>query len=234
MRTFLKTTVIVVGGLLILAGVGALMLGTHTARFVEPAIERHLTEAFGTATTIDGISFSPLKKSFEITGLAVANPPPFKKGHAVRFDRIVVECRLDSLLSDTPTLKRVTLENGEVHVRYKVASGTNLGMLAKRAADFAESQHAAHQDKAPRTFVIEELECKDAKVKLSSAIIPSPPVTLNLVSFKRNDFSKENPMTTPQVAAIAVRSLLTEIVTVKGILKPVFTHITDELAGLVE
>ncbi|HIJ66316.1 MAG TPA: AsmA family protein [Candidatus Hydrogenedentes bacterium] len=233
MRAVLKTAVVLVGGVLILVAVCALLLGTHTARFVKPTIERHLSDAFGSETTIEGVSFSPVRRTLEIQGLAVANPEPFKKGHAVRFGRIVVECRLNSLLSETPTLERLLLEDGEIHLRYKLAKGTNLGILAQRAAKAAEPQDREGVRKSPRSFRIEELVCKDAKVQLSSNIIPSPPVSLNVVSFTRNDLSKEKPLTTTQIAAIAARSLLTEVVTVKGILKPVLTHIKDELKGLV-
>ena len=231
MRRLLRFAVATVGGLLIVVGVAVLLLSSHAARFVKPAVERRLTEVFGTQTTMDSIAFSPIKGAVAIRGLAVINPEPFKGEPALRFGRIEIQCDPQSMLTRNPTVRQVLLEDGQVSLRYELGRGTNLGVLAKHAAEFAEAQKAR---KGTRSFIIEKLECKPTKVELSSNILPGAALPLNLVSFTRTDLSKESPVTPPQMAAIVIRSLLTEILTVKGILTPVATRLKEELQELVD
>ncbi len=103
---------------------------------VETAIRKVGTMATGTGVEIDSFSSSLLRGRVELAGLRVANPPGYRNPDAFVFDRIVVEVRPGSLLSDTIEVGEIRVEGMRVDFEATL-SGSNLTDIQKNIEAFA-------------------------------------------------------------------------------------------------
>ena len=229
LKTLIKLILIPIGVILILIGLGAALLAVQGGPMLKEDVEEALSGAFGTKFTIESVRVTPFPGVLEITGLAVINAEPFKAKEAIRFGRIVIDFKPRTLLSRTPTISCITFDETEVYLRYKVTKGTNLTHLATRAVQRSEE---AKGDEG-RRFIIEEVRCDGAKLKFSGMLSPLAPANMEVAPFSFENPSDE-PVTTGQVTAIFMRSLLMEVVTLKGLLRPVGRTMRNETEELQE
>jgi hypothetical protein len=237
-KSCLKIIIAAIGLVLILVAIGALLAATQIEKAAKTGIEGTLSHVFMTDVTVESVELSALGQSLDIRGLHVKNPATFKTAAAMEFKRVLVEVDGKTLFSRTPTIKRVLIKEPIMHLRYELAEGTNLGMLAKHAGRLAEAEDS--QDETPEKpakeeepgarigFRVEELRCEGAKVALSTNLIPLSGVELDVADFTLNNLSKDRPVTTAETCAIFIRSLLRETLSVKGLLRPVADRIRKE------
>ncbi len=215
MKSALKTVMIVVGLVLIGISVGAVVITTQMEDRICDRLAARLARDFGTEVSLEEVRLVPWRRGVELIGLTIANPPQFKEGHALRFERILVQPVLRTLFSDTLTLSRVVLEGAEVNLRYELGDGTNLGRLGRQAADRAATNPEG------RHVRVRECRCEGAKVRLKANLLPTPAVPIKIAPFTMKELDEDRPVSTPKLAAVFVESLVLEIVTLKGLLRPV-------------
>jgi len=220
----LKAVLITVGTLLILAAVAALLLLTRADTYATDAVAGALTHAAKTEVRVDEVRIAPLRRTVEIHGLTLMNPPSFKPKPAIEVDRLALQVDLRTVFSKSPRVEQAVVDGAHVHIRYKLAKGTNLGALAALASEAGENE---------RSFVIDEFRCQGVKVSLSANVVPAPPVSFELAPFALSGDVGQRPLTTGEVTAIFLRTLLHETVTLKGLLRPVGNLIRDEIRGLL-
>lgn len=219
----LKGVLIAVGTLLILAAVAALLLLMRADTYATDVVARALTRAAKTEVRVEKVRISPLRRTVEIQGLTLMNPPSFKPKPAIELDRLALQVDLRTLFSKSPRVEQVVVNGAHVYIRYKLGKGTNLGALAVRASEAGEKE---------RSFVIDEFRCQGAKVSLSANVVPAPPVSFELAPFALSGDVGKRPLTSGDLTAIFLRTVLHETVTVKGLLRPVGNLIRDEIRGL--
>ena len=236
LRNLLKFVVTAVGVGLILVAVAALLAAMRLDTLAQAAVVRHVSQAYLTEVTVDGVQVAPLRQTIKIEGLTVFNPPTFKKGPALHFDRVVLGIDAKSLLSDRPTIRQVAIEGGRVNLRYELGKGSNLGRLAKNAAQAAggaadEGGEVPVQE-APTRVWVDEVVCRGFEVGASSNLVPFVSASMNLARFTLPEVSEGKPVSAPHIASVLLRSVMKEIVTLKGLLRPVGSLLRREIDDL--
>ncbi len=258
MKKILKALFITLGILLITAGAIALLSMTRMNVFIQRVAVHQLSRAYDTRVTVGSVSVELLNERVEIGDLTVFNPPGFRNTPAMHCGAVKVLFDLRSIFSKEPTIRAVSVEDVDVHLRYELGEGTNLGGLARRAADrdrASVKSDKRNTDREPtgndppesesendplrtrREWVIEELRCNGAKVHVSANLLPFTSLSLNLAPFKLEELTEgRKPAGIPKVAGIFVRSIMLETLTLKGLLRPVLkplvSRLRDEAEGL--
>ena len=155
MKSCLRVALVIPGLLLIAAGIGVIVLRGPIKNASRSSIEETLTRILQARTTVDAVALSPWKQTLELRGIAIWNPEGYKEGVAVEYERVVSQFDLSSLLSETPTVDRISLEGGQINLRYEAGRGVNLKQLAENAseqskqADPDRNEHPRHGARGP-------------------------------------------------------------------------------------
>ncbi len=254
MKKLLKVLFIVLGILLVIAGAIALLSMTRMNVFLQRVVVQQLSRAYDTRVTVGSVSVDLVRERVEIGDLTVFNPPSFRNTPAMHCGAVKVLFDLRSIFSKEPTIRAVSVEDVDVHLRYELGEGTNLGVLARRAADRDRAlvksdkrktdREATGNDRPEsendplrtrREWVIEEFRCNGAKVHVSANLLPFTALALNLAPFKLEELTEDRtPASIPKVAGIFVRSVMLETLTLKGLLRPVLKPLVSRLRDEAE
>ena len=116
--------------------VSAIFLFMQFNAFGKGALERGLSFAFNAPTSIGSVTCAPAQGVVELHDLCVSNPKGFKEVPAIAFQTVRIEFDYRTLLTETPTIRKVLLKNGKIDLRYDLGSG--------------EQPRPDHQAKSPR------------------------------------------------------------------------------------
>ena len=199
------------GLVLIAIAVGLFVLAPQIEATVRDRFESSLEEVFGTEVTLGAISLSPLRQRLEIAGCTVMNPPGFHTKPA--FTSSLIRIRFDpkTVFSSTPVVRSTEILDAEVFYRHEAGEGLNIDHLSTQAGVYLGQARA-------RQFVVEEVNCEDAKVHFSTNLIPKTRVGLKLIDIRLDDVGEGAPLSGPKVAGIILRSVFREVVTLRGLL----------------
>jgi uncharacterized protein involved in outer membrane biogenesis len=240
LKLFLATT----GLILILPAVALLLAVAQTDTYARTPLERLFSHATGTAVTIDSVGVVPFSPTLRFEGITIMNPPALPAKPAIEVDTLTIEFDPHSLFSKTPTIREASVDGATVHLRYNVGQGTNIGDLTELASQndeelpTPEDDNAAPDLDAARAetkwrFVVDSFQCRNVKVDLSANVLPVGEASFEIAPFSLNDDVTNSPMTTRQVTAVFLKTLLRETLTLKGLLKPVGSLVGQELQSLV-
>ncbi|MCP4645134.1 MAG: hypothetical protein GY851_32130 [bacterium] len=232
MKSCFKTIVALIGLVLIVIGVGAILIATQVERTVKASLEKSLTYVYQTPVVIDEVQVSVLDGSVTALGLTVANPPGFVEAPAMRFGRVIVRFDMPSLLSSSPTIEEIRLEELKVNLRYELREGTNLGQLAKNADRLHNTESKDTPRGAKRSFVVKEVRVEEARIDLSANVLPLSSIEMKVSPFSLNEIDNDTPVRMSEMSVVFIRNLLTEGVTLKGALKPVGERLRSEFEKL--
>lgn len=225
MKGAIKFIMISVGLLLIGIAVAAIVFREQAAGLARARIARKVSHVFGTEADLARISVAPLKRALVLHELVVNNPPEFKAGNAVRCRRLSLVPDWRTVFQQTLTIHEMRLEGTEIGLRYETGRGTNLGRLAQHALDLAET------DPPGRRLRVERLVCEEARLRLDSNLTPKSPIPLRLAAFDVENLEKGEGISAAKLSSILMRSLVLEVVTLKGLLRPVAGLLREELGS---
>jgi len=175
----LRAMMITTGLALISLAVGAAFLSSTWAPALHKDLEARLGVALGTEVTIGKIRPAWAEGALALEDVVIKNPEKFKAGPAVSCARILVHPEFNSLLSKTPVIANVTLQDMEMRLRYEIGDGTNLGYLSKQARQAAEIFAA----KPEGGFIIREVKTEGAKLNFAQGPkldIPIDPIEVDM------------------------------------------------------
>ena len=228
MRSCLKTLMIGTGILLILVAVAVILAVTQLKTVARTGIERSLGIAFLTDVSLEDVDVGLRDGRLELHNLVVGNPASFRSGPAMEFETVTVDMDLKTVFSQTPTIDRIVVRRANVNLRHELADGTNLAMLARHASRFSKGGGKGEAESAfeeagglGREFIIKELRCEDVTVAMSSNLIPKSGLKVEVAPFTLTEISKDRPVSTAEVSAIFIRSLIKETLSAKGLLRPI-------------
>lgn len=244
MRGCLKIFLTTVGLILIMPAVAVLLAVAQTETYARSPLERLFSHAAGTAVTIQRVGVVPFRPVLRFEGITVMNPPSLPAEPAVEIDKLDIEFDPHSFFSRTPTIREASVDGAQVHLRYSVGDGTNIGELTRPAQGEGEAVSAPdgeggnsepHADSAGSKwrFVVNSFHCKNVRVELSANVLPVAEASFEVAPFSLDEDVTDRPMTTRQITAIFLKTLLRETLTLKGLLKPVGSMIGQELQSLV-
>ncbi|MFP6581833.1 MAG: hypothetical protein VCD00_04685 [Candidatus Hydrogenedentota bacterium] len=213
---------------LITLGIGGLVVYTQAEKFASRSLSEILTDSFAATAEVESITVAPTKKSLILHNVSLKNPIGFKEGDAITSKRVIVRVDPFSLMTSMPVIEQLTFLETEVHFRYEVMQGTNIGTLAKQLEDFSEV------DPTPIKFVVKNIRCKDANVQFSTNLIPKAKMDMNLMTVELNDLNGDNPVNPSQIASIFLRGVINETLTLNGLLSPLVKLLRKESVDELE
>jgi len=247
MRSCLKTLMIATGILLILVAVALILAATQLKTVAHTAIERSVGIAFLTDVSVEDVDIGLREGRIEIHNLVVGNPASFRTGSAMELKTIIVDIDIKTIFSRTPTIRHITVKGGNVNLRHELTDGTNLTMLARHASRFSKEGKNGQTDPSStksesqgRKFIIKELSCEEVTVAMSSNLIPKSGLKVKVAPFTLTEISRDHPVSTAEVSAIFIRSLIKQTLSTKGLLRPIADILrgekeeTDSTVTLIE
>lgn len=224
MRGFLKFFLTGVGLVLILIGVGFLLLFTQAQDFLGARVGRVVSEALGADARIGGIGLEPSIRAVVLKDFALKNPAGFQEGDALTCGSVLVVFSLRTLLNKEPAISLIELKDAHVYNRHEIGKGTNLAALAKQYGETPQREDLA--------FTVDKLVCEEGKLHLSTNLLPGASVPINLADIEMVDLAHGQPITTEYTTSLFLRTLLQEVLTVKGLGASLYNTISEELKGL--
>lgn len=226
MKAVLKFGLTSLGLLLIVIGIGGLVVYTQAERYASRSIAEMLESSFDSTASIDSISVVPGKRALILHGVTINNPAKFKEGEALTSERVIVQLDVMSLFSQSPVIEQLTFLGTEVHYRYELFDGTNIGVLAK------QFEKASSVD--PSKFVVKKIRCKDAKATFSTNLLPVASMDVHLVTVELDNLDNGQPVSGTEVASIFLRSLIKETLTINGLLNPIVKQLRNDSGDELE
>lgn len=224
-RSFLKFIMIAIGLILIGLGVAGILFLPRLERFAVGKVETRLGLILDTEVKLGAIRPATMGRGIELRGLTVRNPETFKAGDAIQCGRILLRLDPRTLFSRNPVIEQIDLEDLDVHLRHEAGDGTNLGYMNKRASDLAA------KDPSKTRILVRRIECRGARMKLDSNVLPLPGISMDLAPFTIENPGEGKPISTAKATSIFLRSLIIETVTLKGLLAPLADLLRGELGS---
>jgi hypothetical protein len=220
MKSALKFGLTSLGLILILIGVGGLVVGKQSERFVTKFITEIMSDAFSSAAHIDHVSIDPANRALVIHEFSLENPTSFKDESAFFSETINVKLDLETIFSKSPVIESLEIQGAVFRYRVEIPDGSNIGTLAK--------QLEAGKTKESKQFIVKELKCADAQIEFSTNMMPKAHMDLNLVTVDLKDLDNQKPVTTGQITSLFFKSVIKETVTLKGLLNPLINTLKKE------
>lgn len=225
----LRFFLIMVGLMLVAVPIAAFVFSGELYDFGARAAERSLSATMTVPVTVEAVSVSLFNSTLELHGVAASNPQDFKDGPAIECERLLTEFDFTTFFNESPTIKRLNFEGTRVHLRHEIGRGTNIGRI------IAQIDEAEEQSKTGgREYLIENLRSEDARVVLSTNLIPLSRVGVRVITIDLTDVNSAAPVSRRDIAMIFLRSVLVEAITIKGLLRPVIDNIKEEIAEMRE
>lgn len=226
MWSFFKFLLTGIGLVLILLGVAALLVFTQAQDFLGSRVGHIVTTALGSDATVGGIGIDPGARAIVLKDVKLKNPAGFKEGDALTCGRVLIVFSIHTVLSKQPAISLIELQDTHIYNRYEVGRGTNLAALAKKYAEAPVDEDLQ--------FTVDKLVCEGAKLHLSTNLLPGASVPINMAKIEMVDLEHGKPITTERTTSIFLRTLLKEVVTVKGLGSSIYDTIAGELKRLEE
>lgn len=222
MKAALKFGLTALGLFLIALGIGGMVVYTQAEKFASRSLSEILTESFAADARVEKISIAPTQKALILHNFELKNPTGFKEGDAFKSRRVILRMDPFSLLSRTPVIEQATFLDSEVQYRYELAEGTNIGTLARRLENFSEV------DPTPVKFVVNNVRCRDAKVSMSTNLLPKAEMDMDLMTVELNDLNGRKPVTASKGVSIFLKGIMRETMTLNGLLDPIVDVLRKE------
>lgn len=215
---------IAIGLALLATAVAGVAASPYLAGLVRKELGIRLGAIVGAEATIGGLSVDPRRAAVLLRDIAIANPESFGEGPAVACAVARIELDPGSLFAQPIRVRRVHVAGVGVTLQWNPGQGTNLGGLLAHARAAAE--------KEPRSafppVLVEELVCAGGTVTPRNKLLAALPLNLDIAPFTVRGLDKDGPVRPGRLVGIALRSLIREILTVKGLLSPVIDLLRRE------
>lgn len=211
MRATLKSIMTAVGLVLIAIGAGALVLAPNLEPLFRGRFEDSLREVFDAEVTIQRIGLSPLKQCVDFSGVTIMNPSGFKAIPAFESDQIRLEFDPRTVFARSPVIRNTEVVGAHIYYRYEVGDGINMERLTASVDDYLARERA-------RGFVVQAVNAEGAEVHFSTNLIPKSRVGLHLVDLHVDNAGDSEPVSAPKAAGLILKSIVREVVTLRGLL----------------
>lgn len=204
----MKKLLVVLGLLIVFAGVGAFLLVGNLGGIIKGIVEEVGTQATQTPVTLAQVDISLTDGSGELKGLVVANPESFETEHAMSFGTIRVQIDTSTLNSDPVVIEEVVIDAPQII--YEVSGGgTNIGVIQENVEAFAASLGGGGDEPAgepsageSRKVVIENLYVRNANASVSASFLGGEKVGVTVPEIHLQNLGQdEGGATAGEVAA---------------------------------
>jgi len=201
---------LIAGGILVVILVAAVrFLGSNLDAIVKKAITRVGPEMTGVSVEVDKVGISLADGRGEIGGLVIGNPRGYKGRHAFKLGSIVLALDKSSETADVVVIKELTIDAPDI-VYDKGEDGSNVEAIQRNIDEYGtthfggeEKDQGATGDAAAKRFIIESLQIRNGKIRLTGrdTVMDLPTVQL------RNVGKSQGGMTGGEIAGMVVKQM---------------------------
>jgi len=201
---------LIAGGILVVILVAAVrFLGSNLDAIVKKAITRVGPEMTGVSVEVDKVGISLADGRGEIGGLVIGNPRGYKGRHAFKLGSIVLALDKSSETADVVVIKELTIDAPDI-VYDKGEDGSNVEAIQRNIDEYGkthfggeEKDQAANGDAAAKRFIIESLQIRNGKIRLTGrdTVMDLPTVQL------RNVGKSQGGVTGGEIAGMVVKQM---------------------------
>ena len=200
---------LIAGGILVVILVAAVrFLGSNLDAIVKKAITRVGPEMTGVSVEVDKVGISLADGRGEIGGLVIGNPRGYKGPHAFKLGSIVLALDKSSETADVVVIKQLTIDAPDI-VYDKGEDGSNVEAIQRNIDEYGkthfggEEKDQANGDAAAKRFIIESLQIRNGKIRLTGrdTVMDLPTVQL------RNVGKSQGGMTGGEIAGMVVKQM---------------------------
>ena len=208
-RSALKFVLTAIGLVLIVIGLGGTFLLAQAQSALKKSVGEMLTDVFDQSASVGGVFIDPFQRALVLSDFRLDNPEGFKEGPMLEVPVVHIVPKWGYLFRDKPSIERISLNNADVYFRFELGDGSNLGVFADNLEERAGGE---------QTITIDEIVAEDAEFHFANEWIPSSLMDFELVDIRIEDVGNGGSVTPAKVAIIFLRSVITEAVTLKGLL----------------
>jgi hypothetical protein len=230
-KILIALVVVVLVVVVALVGVGVLA-ATNIDKFLKVGIEKGGTYATGVPTTVQTVEVSLTKRTFDMTGFELANPPGFDTPHFMALTDTAVQ--LDTGATDLKTITLTSLTLGGIDLFLdKGGDPSNYNTILNNLKRFESGEQGPPpaESEAIRviieTLVIENIDVHLANMPGISMIAGE--VAVNIPRIELKNVGKDEPMTMAEVIGLVVKTVLAASVQAGGGIIP--GDVLGELTG---
>ena len=191
--------------------------GNYIAR---KALEARFTQAIGLRTKIASFWISPLQGKITIKNFTIANPEGFSDKPLFRLKSCSALLKLSTLTQNIVHIESIVLRGITITAEHN-RDRFNLDSLKhgappadKRAEEKPDKSTDKKQSQKRKFFIIETLQAKDIKMRVSSSSLSKNSINFKLPNVAIDNFSDtdENPLTADEIIYKLVYSIIDRLV----------------------
>ena len=201
---------LIAGGILaVILVVAVKFLGSNLDAIVKKAITRIGPEMTGVSVDVDKVGIALADGRGEIGGLVIGNPRGYKGPHAFKLGSIVLALDKSSDTADVVVIKELTIDAPDI-VYDKSEDGSNVEAIQRNIDEYGkthfdgqEKNEGGKGDAAAKRFIIESLQIRNGKLRLTDrdTVMDLPTVQL------RNVGKSQGGMTGDEIAGMVVKQM---------------------------
>ncbi|MDP6525884.1 MAG: hypothetical protein QGH15_16835 [Kiritimatiellia bacterium] len=198
----MKKLGIVVLVLLAVVAILLVVVVTRLGDVIKNAVETVGPGFTGGEVTLADVSVKPLKGEAGLRGFVVGNPEGYKTDKAFELGEVQVKVDLGSVTKDTIIINEIVIDGPEITYE-KSLKKSNIAQIldnVNKAAGVEEGGEEPEEEPAEKgegkKVVIDHVIVKNARVRLSTALLMGKAVSIPLPTIELEDIGKESEGTT--------------------------------------
>ena len=208
-----------IAGLIVVAVVlvVALVLWFKLGDIIETAVETNGPRYTGGPISLGKVSVGLLRGEAGLKDFVVANPAGYRTTSAFELDEVSLKLDMGSLVKDTVVIKEIYIDGPEITFEKSLKKSNiaqileNVETAAGRGAQGTEREESAEESEGKKV-VIDHVLIKNAKIRLSTALLIGKTVSIPLPSIEINDIGKETDGTSfPEAISYILTALMQDI-----------------------
>jgi uncharacterized protein involved in outer membrane biogenesis len=225
--------------LMVLVGlflIGVAVAAVAATPYWEPLLREELSARLGailqTDASIGKLLLDPQRQAIVLQDVILRNPPAFEKGDALHCPRVLLVINPLNLFGEHLRVEQIIVEDAAVALRWTPGQGTNVGALTAQAR--MQATPATPGVPVPpegRSIRVGSITCTNAKVTPQNPVLGALPLGLDVAPFTVSGLEEKGPLRPGQITGIFLKSLLREMITLKGLLSPVTDLLQREAAA---
>lgn len=176
-----KIVIIVIIAIVVLILAAIAIFALFGEKMMKVAIETAGTKALKVGVAVDNVSLGLLKGEVGISGLVIDNPPGYQHENLLKMGNIEAKADIGSLMSDTPHIKLIKLDDISVVVEQKGLTN-NLKELMNNLPESKKPEKApAPEPNEPgKKLLIDRIEINNVSVSIKLLPVPGKADTVTI------------------------------------------------------
>lgn len=220
MKAAIKFIMTLTGLLLIGMAIATVLLLTQFEGALRSALTHQASRILQCDVHLESLRIDWSEQALLFKGVSLFNPTGFTDREAVRVGTLLVKPEPLTLFSRTPGVSRISLKDAEVHLQYKVGTGTNVGTLMDHARLWAEKQEAAEEPVWGRRVLLREIQAAEVAVKAEGLVPPTPTIPVTVPPFSVEDPGGEAAVSGAKAMHLMFRGFLRQLRQLDTVIQP--------------